>query len=380
MNHRARGGGSWRAPSPENSGAPWDHEHRSRRRKEADLDPSERVNPPRYLSGYEAGSRRDRWRCLPATVVLLLLVSGGDILAQSASQFSSCQVLTNQEVSLRLTATKNVKYRLEVSTNLSQWDGWMTALSSGSIATTDSATPYLPSRFYRGFALADTNVLTGDHLATTDGDLVIHPVYHAAVVIQWAAHVIYVDPVGASRFTGLPAPDLILLTHAHTDHFDTPTLTAVKKTNTLIIASRIAYASLTTALKTGAIQMTNGAVTNVLDFMIEAVAAYTTNNANHPKGDGNGYILNLGGRRIYISGDTSGNPEMRALTAIDAAFLCMNTSTMYIPEAVSATRAFKPRIVYPYHYQANGVNSDISTYKRTVGTDLGIEVRFRAWY
>ena len=33
----------------------------------------------------------------------------------------------------------------------------------------------------------------------------------------------------------------------------------------------------------------------------------------HPKGDGNGYILTFGDKRVYVAGDTENIPEMKGL-------------------------------------------------------------------
>ena len=99
--------------------------------------------------------------------------------------------------------------------------------------------------------------------------------------------------------------------------------------------------------------------------------------AYHPKGRGNGYVVTLGDKRVYLSGDTEDTPEMGALKDIDVAFLCMNLPyTMDVEQAARAVRTFKPKIVYPYHSRG----SDLNKFKALVGTDLGIEVRLRDWY
>ena len=54
--------------------------------------------------------------------------------------------------------------------------------------------------------------------------------------------------------------------------------------------------------------------------------------------------------------------------------------TMDVPSAASAVRAFRPKIVYPYHYIPSTPASDLNLFKSLVGTDLGIEVRLRKWY
>ncbi len=124
--------------------------------------------------------------------------------------------------------------------------------------------------------------------------------------------------------------------------------------------------------------LANGTTTNYLTMTIDALPAYNLTSSYHPKGRGNGYILTLGDKRICLTGDTEDIPEMRALTGIDVAFVCMNLPyTMTISQAVSAVREFRPGIAYPYHYS---VTSNATGFKARLGTDLGIEVRLRKWY
>jgi L-ascorbate metabolism protein UlaG (beta-lactamase superfamily) len=96
----------------------------------------------------------------------------------------------------------------------------------------------------------------------------------------------------------------------------------------------------------------------------------------HTKGRGNGYVITLGGKRIYIAGDTEGVPEMRALKNIDVAFIPMNLPyTMTPEEAADAVKAFHPAMVYPYHYRGSDVQAFANALKGT-----GIDVRVRDWY
>jgi len=139
---------------------------------------------------------------------------------------------------------------------------------------------------------------------------------------------------------------------------------------------------MSTTLKSRTIILTNGTTTNVLGVGIEAVPAYNLTSANHVKGVGNGYVLTIGGRRLYLSGDSEDIPEMRALPGIDVAFVCMNVPfTMPVDKAASAARAFRPRVLYPYHYRNQDSSyANLNALKQQVGTDLGIEVRLRKWY
>jgi L-ascorbate metabolism protein UlaG (beta-lactamase superfamily) len=170
-----------------------------------------------------------------------------------------------------------------------------------------------------------------------------------------------------------------LITHEHGDHLDSGALNTLRKEQTRIIASAQAQAGLPAALKALTTVLGNGGQTSLLGLTVEAVPAY---NANHPKGVGNGYLVTLGGKRLYVSGDTGDTPELRALTGIDLAFLCMNQPyTLTVAQAVGVVREFRPRIIYPYHYRnQGGTYADVDAFKRQVGTDLGIEVRLRKWY
>jgi L-ascorbate metabolism protein UlaG (beta-lactamase superfamily) len=230
--------------------------------------------------------------------------------------------------------------------------------------------------------------LTGDKIATSQGDLIVHPVEHATFVMQWGGKTIYVDPVGAAAaFADLPKPDLVLITHGHYDHFDVPTLQALvpeASEATIVapkeVADKIPQGPLGEKTKV----LANGEKTEVAGIGIEAVPAYNIapeHQKFHPKGVGNGYLVRLGGKTIYIAGDTENTPEMRALKSVDIAFLPMNEPyTMSVNQAADAIRAFRPKIVYPYHFRnQNGTKADLELLKKLIANS-GAEVRVREWY
>lgn len=131
--------------------------------------------------------------------------------------------------------------------------------------------------------------------------------------------------------------------------------------------------------------MKNGEKTTILNIPIEAIAMYNIREEAlkfHPKGAGNGYIFKLGNDRVYFSGDTEDTPEMRALTNIDKAFVCMNMPyTMTVEQAAAATLAFKPKQVYPYHYRGKAGLSDVNKFKELVeAASNDIEVIQWDWY
>lgn len=220
-----------------------------------------------------------------------------------------------------------------------------------------------------------------DRFETSNGELMIHPVHHASFVMEWNKLAIYVDPVGGAKlFTKFPKADVILLTDIHGDHLDPKTLEDLIKPTTQIVAPAAVVKMLPDALQKQVTTLINGTTNASGPFSIEAIAAYNTTEDRlkyHAKGRGNGYVLTLGGKRVYISGDTEETPEMRELKDIDIAFVCMNLPyTMDVEQAAKAVRAFHPKVVFPYHYRG----SDLERFKQLLGSDSGMEVRIRDWY
>jgi L-ascorbate metabolism protein UlaG (beta-lactamase superfamily) len=224
--------------------------------------------------------------------------------------------------------------------------------------------------------------LQGDEYETEAGDLVIHPVEHASFVMQTPGVVIYVDPVGGSKlYEGLPQPGLVLITHEHPDHFDVPTLEALVGGETRLLTNPSVHDKLPASLKERASAIANGESTTANGIAIDAVPAYNLTSDRlqyHPKGRDNGYVLAVGGLRVYIAGDTEDTPEMRALSDIDIAFVPMNLPyTMTIEQASDAVAAIRPGEVYPYHSRG----SDIEAFASLVGAKAPeTEVLIRNWY
>jgi L-ascorbate metabolism protein UlaG (beta-lactamase superfamily) len=218
--------------------------------------------------------------------------------------------------------------------------------------------------------------------ATDGGEIVIHPVEHASLVLEVPGLVIHVDPVGdPAAYADLPPPGLILITHEHGDHYDAATLAALARAETRLLTNPAVHALLPAELQARATAIANGEATSANGIGIEAVPAYNLTADRlqfHPRGRDNGYVLAIDGRRVYVAGDTEDIPEMRALEGIDIAFVPMNLPyTMDVVQAASAVREFAPRVVYPYHYG----ESDTAEFLRLV-TEAGgtTEVVLADWY
>jgi L-ascorbate metabolism protein UlaG (beta-lactamase superfamily) len=204
-------------------------------------------------------------------------------------------------------------------------------------------------------------------------------VSHATFVMAYGRHPVYVDPVGdPAAFEGMPAAHVIVVTDIHGDHFNLETLTVVAGSIARIIAPAAVADQLPDELKARTTVLANGESTDYMTMSFEAVPMYNLAEDRlqyHTKGRGNGYVVTMGGTRIYISGDTEDIPEMRALQDIDVAFLCFNLPyTMTEEQAAAAVKAFQPGVVYPYHYRG----SDPQKFASLVGN--ASEVRPGNWY
>ncbi|MCT7373584.1 MBL fold metallo-hydrolase [Chelativorans salis] len=227
-----------------------------------------------------------------------------------------------------------------------------------------------------------THAQEGDTYGTDSGEITVYPIEHASLVMTVPSMVIYVDPVGgASAYEGHPAPDLILITHEHGDHYDADTLSALVGENTQLVTNPAVFDMLPEALKARATAIANGESLTVGEIGIEAIPAYNTTEERlqyHPQGRDNGYVLTIDGRRVYIAGDTEDIPEMRALEDIYVAFVPMNLPyTMNIEQASSAVAEFAPQYVYPYHYRG----SDVEAFARQVAeAEVETQVVMGPWY
>ncbi|GBU20431.1 hypothetical protein R80B4_00309 [Fibrobacteres bacterium R8-0-B4] len=214
---------------------------------------------------------------------------------------------------------------------------------------------------------------------TSKGDVEITCVGHASLILTFGGKVIHVDPWSAKAdYAALPKADAVLITHQHSDHLDTAALKHILQKSTVCVTNA---KTLETWKPESSIVLSNGQSTDLFGIHIDAVPAYNIKHKRpdtgipfHPKGEGNGYILTIGDKKIYIAGDTENIPEMKALKGIDVAFLPMNLPYTMTPEMVAdAAKGFKPKILYPYHYGETKTSELVELLKG----EKGVEVRIR---
>lgn len=192
-----------------------------------------------------------------------------------------------------------------------------------------------------------------DRIATSAGPLDLTFLGHGTLMLTFKDTVLHVDPYGkVADYAALPRADLVLLTHDHADHLDQAALALVRTPATDIVLPPVCADRVQ-----GGLILKNGETRTVRGITVTAVPAYNlvhhrdNGEPFHPRGAGNGYLLDFGDTRLYVAGDTENIPEMAALKDVDIAFLPMNLPYTMTPEMVAdAARAFRPRILYPYHY------------------------------
>jgi L-ascorbate metabolism protein UlaG (beta-lactamase superfamily) len=215
----------------------------------------------------------------------------------------------------------------------------------------------------------------------TGGTITFTPLQHASVQVEWAGKVIQIDPAQGDASKARPA-DLVLVTDIHGDHLNPEMLATVRKSGAPVVMPEAVRAQAGDKIPAPTEVLANGQKKDVAGVSVEAVPMYNLTRGPaagqlfHTKGRGNGYIVTLGGKRVYFAGDTECTPEMKALKNIDVAFMPMNLPyTMPPSEAAECVKAFKPAIVYPYHFQGQKPEEFQEALKGS-----GIEVRMLNWY
>jgi len=226
------------------------------------------------------------------------------------------------------------------------------------------------------FTVAAQEKFERDIVTTPAGNLEITFIGHGTLMFTFGGKVIHVDPwSNMADYAKLPKANIILLTHDHGDHLDLKALDTLRTEKTTVVLTETCAKRVK-----GGVVMSNGDVKTIQGLKIEAVPAYnivhmsSQGNPFHPKDIGNGYVITFGDKRVYVAGDTENVPEMKGLKEIDIAFLPMELPYTMTPEmAADAAKAFKPKVLYPYHYGETDTSKIVDLLQDTIG----IEVRIR---
>ncbi|MCH5330210.1 MAG: MBL fold metallo-hydrolase [Alistipes sp.] len=218
-----------------------------------------------------------------------------------------------------------------------------------------------------------------DKITTAEGgEVTITFFKHASLSLEIDGRYIYVDPVDEyADYGSLPKADVVLVTHSHYDHLDMAAIDRLRKPETVAVCDKTSAE----AFEFDCVTMTPGSISTPIEgVVIEAVPAYNISEGHtqfHPRErEDCGYVITVGGTRIYIAGDTENNDDIKALKDIDIAFLPVNQPyTMTVEQAVDAVKAIAPRVFYPYHYGGTEHTTDLDGL--AAGLEGVTEVRIR---
>jgi L-ascorbate metabolism protein UlaG (beta-lactamase superfamily) len=218
-----------------------------------------------------------------------------------------------------------------------------------------------------------------DVINTSEGDLEMFFIGHGTLMFAFKDLVIHIDPVmSEADYASQPDADLILVTHQHGDHLDMTAIHHLLKSGTRVVMTETCMEELEDF---EAVVMNNGDVETLHGIWIKAIPAYNMEHKRsngqpyHPKGEGNAYLMKFGKTHVLIGGDTENIPEIKELKVpVGVAFLPMNLPYTMTPAMVAdAALAFRPSILYPYHFGQTDPQELVDLLK----DEKGIEVRIR---
>ena len=240
-------------------------------------------------------------------------------------------------------------------------------------------------------ATLQAGLKTGLYAQDKYGDVTITTFTHSDIQLEYGGKVIHIDPWSISDLSRAKPADLILITDDVNHHLDPKAIARVRKPGAPVVIAANGRAQVPDG-----IVLANGDMREIAGVRIEATPAYDIKPGEpyHPKGEANGYIVTLGGKRIYVAGVTECVPEVRGAKNIDVAFFAMNVplERMEPSAAIDCLSAIKPKVVYPYHYDQEWVRPVPAGGKRPQPTTRGlkeladalgrqeIEVRLANWY
>lgn len=231
-----------------------------------------------------------------------------------------------------------------------------------------------------------------DTVPSPRGAIRITPFAGAGAQLEHLGIVIHVDPWSRGDYSSALPADLVLVTDTPADHLDPPLIERLRKPGATVIvpatpdgardaagADRLRQVADARVMQNGESARLDVSGDGRTDVEIEAVAMYDLipGEPFHARGEGNGYVVTLGGVRLYFAGVTECTPEVLALRGIDVAFVPMNLPHGRMPPRAAAecVRRIGPRVVYPYHYREQPIEEFVEALRGGP-----IEVRVRDWY
>ena len=221
-------------------------------------------------------------------------------------------------------------------------------VSLNSIQTTFNTTPRILLAVFTVYWSLATSAIA-DNFPAENGEILITPLVHSSVQVEYLDTIVQIDPWGIIGLSNAMSAQLILVTDSPGHHLDADAIEKLSLSNTSVVIATNGFSQIPDG-----IVMANGDTIVLSGVTIEAIAAYDIipGAPEHPKGDANGYVVTLGGKRLFFAGVTECVDEVKALTGIDVAFMPMNIprGRMTPSAAAECTKILNPDVVYTYHY------------------------------
>ena len=232
-------------------------------------------------------------------------------------------------------------------------------------------------------ALLQAQIPSTTRVPASGGEIVITALGHASVQFEQAGKVIIVDPVAnQADLSQAKLADLILVTDIHPDHLDPEAIAKLRKSGAPVVIPPEATPKVPDGVVMRNREMLAGDLAPA-GIPVIAVPAYNIQRGPapgqfyHPRERGQGYLLTLGGKQVYVAGDTECVPAMAQwVRNVDVAFIPMNLPyTMSPSEAAECVKGFRPKIAIPYHFMGQKPEEFAEALKGEP-----IEVRILNWY
>lgn len=216
-----------------------------------------------------------------------------------------------------------------------------------------------PIKILPALALTLSSIVQADNFPAEQGNIEITPLIHSSVQLEYSGIVVQIDPWNRLELVGAKTANLILITDNPGHHLDLTAIAKLITDSTIIVIAANGQEQIPTG-----IVIANGESITVSGVTIEAIAAYDIipGAPEHPKGEANGYVVTLGGKRLYFPGVTECVDEVKALRNIDVAFMPLNIPRGRMTPAAAAecTRLLNPSVVYSYHYDQDYARRAVS--------------------
>jgi L-ascorbate metabolism protein UlaG (beta-lactamase superfamily) len=220
---------------------------------------------------------------------------------------------------------------------------------------------------------ATAAVAAADTFPAAGGDIEITPILHSSVQLEHAGTVIQVDPWSAADLSRAKPADLILITDDVGHHLDVKAIERLRKPGAPVVIASNGQKGVPDGM-----MLLNGQSATVAGVRVDAIAAYDIKPGapEHPNGEATGYVVTLGGKRLYLAGVTECVPEVKALKDIDVAFMPMNIppGRMSPADAAACTKIINPKVAYVYHYDQDFASRAVNPNAALRGLPGGITV------